>query len=195
MNFKKRALAYLLDAIIVSLILMLLNTFIPPNENIVKLNKEMIELQQSFVDKKISDSNYILQISNIVKDVDRNSVMNNVISVVVLLLYFVIWPFYHKGQTLGKKRMNIRVVKDNLEEASMNDLLLRNIIINNIGYMLIQLLIVFILPGENYYMAIVFMSFIQFILVLASMIMIYKRKDNKGVHDLIAKTKVIEVEK
>lgn len=194
-SFKKRLSAYLFDIILVILLISLVSMFIPANDDLINLNKQLVELQNNYLDQKINLGNYLTATSDIIKDIDQRQVIYYVLLTLVLIIYFVIWPFYHGGQTLGKRKMKIKTVKDDLSDATINDLLIRNMVINNIGYLLIQLLILFILPSESYYITLSFLSFVQVIIVIISIIMVIKRKDKRGVHDLIAKTKVIEVGK
>lgn len=194
-SFKKRLMAYLFDIILVILIVSLISVFIPTNDNLTNLSKELIELQTTYANKEITLGNYLSATSEVIKDIDQYQVIYYVLLTLVLIIHFVIWPVYHQGQTIGKKKMHIRIVKDDLKEVTINDLLIRNMIINNIGCLLIQLLILFILPSESYYLTLSFLSFVQMIIVVVSIIMVIKRKDKHGIHDLITKTKVIEVEK
>lgn len=190
--FKKRIKAYIIDVLLVTLILTLLGLFIPNNPNIDTLNEELSKVQTNYLNKDISYTNYFVQTADIMKKLDQNQIIYSILMAVVIIGYFVIWPYYHNGQTIGKKKQKIKVVKDNNEKVSLNDLLLRNMIINNLGYLFIQLIVIFILPSESYYITTTSLSFIQFIIMITSFIMIDKRRDKKGIHDLIVKTKVVK---
>ena len=192
-SFKKRLMAYLLDMIIIVLISTFIGLIIPVSDNLVNLSKEATNIQTSYLNNEISFTKYFNQMADIMKDIDKEQVLTYVVSVLLTLSYFVIYPFYNKGQTLGKKRFKIRVVNDLEEDPSINELLIRNIIINNLGILLIQLLIIFILPATSYYITLTCLSFLQVIVIIISVFTIIRRKDKKGLHDLVAKTKVIEV--
>ncbi len=194
-SFKKRLCAYLIDIVLVVIIVTIISLFIPISDNAITLNQEMVNLQDSYLKGDINFTQYFNGSAEIVKDLDQEQIIFYVLMAIVIIAYFVIWPFYHSGQTFGKKKLKIRVVKNNDKDATINDLLIRNVIINSLGYLLIQLLIVFVLPSESYYITLTTLSFIQLIIVLFSAFMIIKRKDKCGIHDLIAKTKVIEVKK
>lgn len=193
-SFKKRLGAYAIDIILLVVIMSLIAIFVPVTKNAIILNQELVELQDSYIDRDISFTQYFSRTANVVKALDQEQIIFYVITVVCIIGYFVIWPYYHKGQTIGKRKFKLRIVKDNDKNATINDLLIRNIIINGLGLLLIQLLIVFILPSESYYTILSTLSFIQMVIVIISVFMIIKRKDKRGIHDIIAKTKVIEVE-
>ena len=194
-SLKKRLMAYLLDIIILVLLLTTISIFIPTSDNAIALTKEINDIQNNYLNNKIVFTDYFKQISNVMKDVDMENLPTGIIEAIMIILYFVIYPFYHKGQTLGKKRFKIRVVSDDDKNASINQLLIRNIIINNLGYLLTQLLIIFILPNQSYYITLCGLSFLQITVIIISVFMIVKKEERKGLHDVIAKTKVIEVKK
>jgi len=191
-SFKKRLGAYVMDWLLIILMTTIISLFIPINENVLTLNKELSNLQTDYLNHQLNFTEYFIQSANIVKDLDQQQIMFYVVTIIVIISYFVIWPFYHNGQTVGKYKLKIKVITDNNDKPTINDLLLRNIIINGLGYLLIQLLIVNILPSESYYVTLSFLSVVQLIILITSLIMIIKNK--KGLHDVIVKTKVIEVE-
>lgn len=192
-SFKKRLLAYIIDVVFLTLIISIISLFVPVSDNAITLNQELTTLQSSYLNSNINFNQYFNGSADIVKDLDQEQIIFYVLFVLGIIAYFVIWPIYHNGQTIGKKKLNIKVVKSNNDEATINDLLIRNIIINGLGYLLIQLLIVFILPSQSYYITLNILSFVQLVIVIISIFLVIRKK--QAIHDLIAKTKVIEVKK
>lgn len=97
------------------------------------------------------------------------------ISILSILIFNVIIPtFVWKGQTLGKRWIKIAVVKDTDEEVDLVTMLVRS---------------VFLFLGQ------VTLPIISYILNLIAFIdpLLIFRENKKTIHDLIAKTKVIDV--
>lgn len=88
----------------------------------------------------------------------------------ILLSYYVILPMFLKGQTIGKKLFNIKIVKDDENELTYSELFLREGVCR------------------------VFIRTLSFGLsFIVSFIIMCIRKDKKGIADIFAKTKVIDI--
>ena len=98
------------------------------------------------------------------------------------------------GQTIGKKLLKLRVVKN--KEGSLNILnyLIRCAILN--GAIINILLIVFVnmFNTNNFYTANYIISNIQSIIEILILIMVFMTNDSRGLHDYIAGTKVVEID-
>ncbi|MEG0025971.1 MAG: RDD family protein [Bacilli bacterium] len=194
-SFKKRLLAYLLDCVFLIIIATIISLFIPINDNVKVLNQELTTIQNNYLKHDIKYTQYFNGSAEIIKDLDQQQIIFYLITAILMIGYFVIWPYYHQGQTMGKKKMQIKIVNNNNQAVTINTLLIRSMIITGLGYMLITMLLVYLLPSQNYYLTISILSFMQMIIIITSGFMILNRANKKGIHDLIVKTKVIEVEK
>ena len=125
------------------------------------------------------------------KDITIEGVPNSLVNFVVIVLYFIVLAFYLKGQTLGKKLLNIRVVNNDNKPVTVNALVVRGIILYSLYTTIVDLIFVFILDNDSYYKLHSVMSGISFTVMFISFIMIIFNKDKKGIHDLISKTKVV----
>ncbi|MGL5313727.1 MAG: RDD family protein, partial [Peptostreptococcaceae bacterium] len=88
----------------------------------------------------------------------------------IFSLYIVLAPVVFKGYHFGKYMMGMKIVKNNYDNPSFI-----NIIIRELSKM------IYTIP------------FIGIILVLISNYMMNAREDGKAIHDIIARTKVINV--
>ena len=190
-TFLKRAVAFIIDAFIFSLIFGIFMMLIPESSNVTNLNSELNVLSESVLNKEISMNAYFNQYAGIVHSLDKELFLSNLFNFMLMIGYFVILPFYYNGQTLGKKILKIKVVKDN-EELTINDLLIRNMIINGLLFSLIGLALIFITGDVAYFTIISILGIIEFLLVIISIFMVLYRHDKKGLHDLWCKTSVIE---
>lgn len=187
----KRIGAYLIDIVIVSLIFSMLTAFIPESKNIITLNEEIGKVNESFLNQTINSKEYFNQTIILSHSLDKELFLSNLLNFVLMIGYFVILPYYYNGQTIGKKLLKIKIVKDN-GKLGVNDLIIRGVIVNQFAYTIISLALIFLVNDSIYFWAITTLGFIQFLLVIISVFMIIYRKDKKALQDVISNTKVIE---
>ena len=190
-NFGKRLVAYILDAIIVSLIFSVLTMFIKESNNLINLNNQLNTISENFINKTITMKEYFNQYSSIEYLVNKEMFLQNLFSLILMIGYFVILPYYYNGQTIGKKLMKIKIVKED-DKLTINDLALRSLLANGIAMTFIELALIFLIKDTAYFITISILSFIQFLLVITSIFMILYRKDKKALHDIVCKTLVVD---
>lgn len=190
-NFGKRLVAYILDAIIVSLIFSVLTMFIKESNNLINLNNQLNTISENFINKTITMKEYFNQYSSIEYLISKEMFLQNLFSLILMIGYFVILPYYYNGQTIGKKLMKIKIVKED-DKLTINDLALRSLLSNGIAMTFIELALIFLIKDTAYFIAISILSFIQFLLVITSIFMILYRKDKKALHDIVCKTLVVD---
>lgn len=193
--FKKRLCAFVIDIVLVFLIVSFIEIFIPNSENVTNLSDQMISINNSFFDGSIDIQTFVNQYSSVSYSLERELFLSTLISVVINVLYFIVYPLYNGGQSFGKKYMNIKIVSNDNEEVSSNQLVLRYLFMNGIGTTIISLCIVFLVKDLTYVYIETILSFLQFIVAISSIFMVLYRNDKRSLPDLIAGTKVIEVEK
>ena len=128
----KRAFAYIIDLMIVVFIIGLFT-------NIEALNPNYEKYEQAFESYKTliaesentNNSQTVKQATNVMYDLNKYSVSTSIINVVVMVLYFGLFQYYNKGQTIGKKLMKIKVVSNDGKIVKLFSLY------NNINFCLI----------------------------------------------------------
>lgn len=190
-NFGKRLGAYILDAVIVSLIFSVLTMFIKESNNLINLNNQLNTISENFINKTITMKEYFNQYSSIEYLISKEMFLQNLFSLILMIGYFVILPYYYNGQTIGKKMMKIKIVKED-DKLTINDLALRSLLSNGIAMTFIELALIFLIKDTAYFITISILSFIQFLLVITSIFMILYRKDKKALHDIVCKTLVVD---
>lgn len=189
-NFLKRFLAYLIDIILVGTIMGIISAiFITKNATV--LSNQFLELNEQVINTKLDFGIYYSRVADITLSLDRENFMINIINCVIIILYFVVLPLYKNGQTLGKKIFKIKIVREDKEDLTANELIIRNIVVNGLLNTFLAFCLVFLLSGFEYFTITSILGFIQFVLVVVSACMIIFRKDKKGLHDIITKTKVV----
>ena len=192
--FKKRLFAYFIDVLILNVILSLVSMFIPTSENIINLNNEFNNINNSYIDGTLDIITYVNRYANISYNMDKELFLANLLGVVISICYFVVYPLYNKGQSIGKKILGLRIVSEE-NKITANGLIFRYLLMDGIGTSIISMCLIFILKDLSYVISVSVLSFLQFIVVISSIFMVLYRRDKKSLPDLIAGTKVIEVEK
>ena len=122
----------------------------------------------------------------------KNSIITTIISLMCILFYFVVFQFYLNGQTLGKKIMKLRVISNNNKDLNILNYLVRSLIVNEVFINIVSVVCLAFLSKNNYltYNNIIYV--ITYILEMVILFLIVFDKNNRGLHDYISNTKVVE---
>lgn len=191
--FSQRVLAFLIDLFILSIITSLITMFIPINDSATKLYEEQNRVLEGYVEGTVPMEEYVNQMIDLGYDISKQTVIISIVSIVISLLYYVVYPCYNNGQTFGKKLMKIKIKKTNDKELSMNDLLIRSMINNNVLVSIINVILVLFLSKDLYLSTSSLVGVIQYIVLIISLIMIAFTKNAQGLHDKVVHTEVVMV--
>ncbi len=183
---KKRIVSYLIDIIILLVILGFINIFYNPDNT--ALNKQMDMISLEYYSGNTSFNEYITDLGVIYNQIDRNNIIINILNIIFIVIYFVVFPYFNNGQTIGKRINHIEVRAKSNKKITLLKLFVRNLIINGLVYLLAVTVGAFVITPSIYFWFISLLGIIQIGLVFASMFMVLYRKDKKGLHDLIAGT-------
>ena len=202
---RKRILAYILDSMVLILLVAFLTGPIQSNDKKVSeefksYSQEIVELTGEYFSKtSISDSKKALELENRIKNLSEETkkaqykhryslyfLSQKIIILLLTIVYFVVFPFFNDGQTLFKKIFKIKVEYQSLSNLLIREELARNFIctsfvlylISGINYSLFSLYIKYITPVTLTFMIINFLVFLI---------------KKQAIHDIIAKTSVVEV--
>ena len=189
--FKKRFFSYIIDFLILGCILIVINSFIPVSDRVNNLSSELLSLSESFIKNEIGGRAYLSQYASIFYSIDKETFLTTLIDVVVSILYFVVYPLYNGGQSIGKKINNIKIVSNDDSDVGANALIFRYLPMYSIGVSILSMCSLFIFKDMNYLIITLILAFLQFLVVIISVFMVIYR--NKSLPDLVAGTKVIEV--
>lgn len=183
---KKRMTAYLIDIIIIIAILGFISIFYKPDNSSLQSNMDFITLE--YASGEMMFNNYMSEMSSIYKQIDVNNVVISFINLMFIIAYFIVFPYFNNGQTIGKKIVGIEVRANSNKKINFFHLLVRNLIINGLLYLVSVIICMFIVPENIYFVVVTVLGIIQIGLILFSMLMVCYRKDKKGLHDLLART-------
>lgn len=189
----KRIIAFVIDIVIVSLVVSLINLL--PLDPYKDKYKDAYEKYNEVVQKSTEDekNDYKDEIIELNYEVYKYRTYSSMFSATALILYFGVLPLVMNGQTLGKKIMKLRVVSNNEKKLNFWKYLIRIVILNNIWLSLINVGAVYVVSGVKFYYVTYVISMLSSLIYMLILIMVMFRKDNRGLHDMVAGTKVIEV--
>ena len=191
--FSQRFFAFILDVIFVFLIMSIISIpILSTNNNITRLNEENranIEYARS---GEMDFQTYISKTIEINHDLARERGLITIISILLSIGYFIIYPFYRNGQTLGKKILRIQIVSVSEEKKlTMNNFAIRGILINSILLSMLTFSLALLASREVYTFGIFIFEGIQILFLLICFIGIAVKIDGRGLHDILAGTMVI----
>ena len=193
-QFNKRFFAYIIDIFIVLVIANLITMFIPISEKTQDYYKELQTTQKKMYDKEIDVKEYTDIVLEDNYNISKGTVLISLTSIIIYILYFVVYQVYNNGQTVGKKLMKIKVKSITDESLSINTMLFRALIIYGIAANIINLMLILLLKKELYLSISNTISIIQSLIVVISVFMILFSKQKRGIHDILTKIEVVNKE-
>lgn len=193
-QFNRRFFAYIIDIFIVLVIANLITMFIPISEKTQDYYKELQTTQKKMYDKEIDVKEYTDIVLEDNYNISKGTVLISLTSIIIYILYFVVYQVYNNGQTVGKKLMKIKVKSTTDESLSINTMLFRALIIYGIAANIINLILILLLKKELYLSISNTINIIQSLIVIISVFMILFSKQKRGIHDIITKTEVVNKE-
>ena len=212
----KRLVAYAIDILIVSMISSLItsNTLINKDFNkymdtyekyeevVDKYEDDKEALNDALEYEAITDDEYDIKLEELNETFDKDnvnynykliklSIVSTIVSILVILLYFVVIQYYFNGQTVGKKIMKLRVVSNSSKKLNILNYLFRSLILNSVLINTLSIIMVFALSKNNYLIYNEIIYVVNYIIEMAIIFMMGFNKDNRGLQDYVANTKVI----
>lgn len=193
--FLRRAIAYLIDIVIVMLLSGIISTIFIKNDNYKNESQKLLELTSKYTSGEITKEEYSKEFDNINYYLTKDSAGTTIVTVSVSLAYYVILCFYCGGITLGKYIMKLGIVSANDKKINLGNFLLRSLLVNLVLSNIASISLVLLLNKDSFIAIYPKVSNALTLLLLASLIFMMYREDGRGLHDLIANTKVVSTKK
>ena len=190
----RRFSAYLIDYLFIFLLITMISQIRiinPTYDEYVDAYERYVEIYNDLTVENVLEITENSQYKEVNYDLSRYSVSVSIISLLVYFAYFVGFQKWNKNQTLGKKMFNLEVVSDTDKTVSWWQMLIREIIIYNLVLELLSIISVFVFNYQGYWIASNVLMLMAGLILWISVFFILFRKDGKGIHDLLAKTRVI----
>ena len=193
-NSYKRVLAYLVDVMIISFVSLLLTSFVPTSENYNKLNKEFETLTTDYRNQEVTMEEYLEKGTDINYQLIKEGVPQTIVSTVLSIIYFVVLAYFMNGETLGKKLMKIKITSNNDKKLTMNNYLIRALVIDSVLINIITIITILLFSKDIYLTSYNIISYVFSFVYIVSLAMILFSKNGRGLQDILANTKVISTE-
>ncbi len=190
----KRVFAYIIDIILIGIIANLIFT-LPMFNKDMELNREASNEFLELIENTGSEILDQTKLNHISYKLNYSSRITNVIEIALTIIYFGIIQFVTGGKTLGKSLMKIKIEPAKGKNLSAGLLFIRSIILYNVIFKITST-IGFIACKEN--LALKINSYTNYLTIVVELIIIGTiifRDDERGLHDLISNTKVVEAKK
>ena len=187
----KRIFTYFIDLFFVSLISSIIVMIPIFKYDHVKVEEQTNELYSSILETGSADVDEDILVTGLY-NLERSSTSLTAITTFVTFIYFGVAAFINNGRTLCKMIMKIKVVPIKGNKLNPGLFILRTLLITSIIPNLISVISIFYLSPNTWYNLTGIISQIQeffFLIILGFMIF---RDDERGLHDLICQTKVID---
>ena len=189
-SFFDRLGAYVLDALLIFAISSVISVFIPNKGS--DIEKEMTVLLEEYTNGEIDAQVYLDKYSNLTYQYQKENWVLSLVSVSLSLIYYVVFAWYNKGQTIAKKLMNIKVVDNKTgNKPSFIQMFLRNMVIYSLLSSIVMLVLLFV-SGKIVVYTYIGFAIIELLFVILTVMFVLYRKDKRGLHDIMSGTKVIK---
>ena len=189
----KRIIAYIFDIILVTIMATVLTFFLPENKKYESSLEEYTSLLNHATSEKITQEEFVKESNDVVYNINKNSITVTIVTTVLTISYFVVLTYFMNGQTLGKKLMNLKIVSTSKKKLTMNNYLVRGLIINSILMNVLGIIFILGLNKQTYLKVNDITTYIFGLTYIVTFGMILFREDKRGLHDYLAGTKVISV--
>lgn len=188
----KRVFAYIIDygiVYLISALLLMIPVFSYDQEKYLEYYKEYTTIPEQITEETINNQYTILYKMT---KLSKNSL---VVEGIVTFTYFGIVAYLLKGQTIGKKAQKIKVVPLEGKELNPHLFMLRSVILTNLIPKIASIIAIMTLKEKQWILASGIISNISLTITFILIAFLIFREDERSLHDIICKTKVIEVNK
>ena len=191
----KRIGAYIIDYLFVFLLITMLSQIRVLNPSYEEYAESYVRYEEIMDDLTVDNAVEIAKSKEYMQvnyDLSKYSVSISIISLVVYLAYFVGFQKWNNNQTLGKKLFNIQVVGNENKKVGWLQLLWREVVLYKLIWEVLAIVSIWVFNYEGYMYASSLLTFIAGAIIWVNIFFVVIRNDSRGIHDLLAKTKVVE---
>ena len=194
----KRFCAYFLDFTFISFFVTLVSQikFLNPHyDDFYEVSDKYVEVYKNIVEENNIKEINGKEIQDLSYKIQKYGVSISIIEIICVILYYGGFQAWNKGQTIGKKIMRLKIVDNKTnEKASFLQLTLRSVILYSLYGEILNVILIKLLNQKAYITINPIIGSITSIIFYISLVMIITRKDRRGLHDMIAGTKVVQIE-
>lgn len=189
-TFFERIGAYLIDMLLIGFLASLICMALPNTSE--ELTKEIEELSEKITKNEITEEEYFKEYTQLIYKEQKSNVLQTTVNVILTIGYFVVFQYMNKGQTIGKKLLKIKIVDiDKETPPTIIKGLIRSLFTLSIISAILNIIFIYTLNTSSYIVGYLAISMIELIFMFITVVFIVYRKDRRGLHDIMANTKVV----
>ena len=189
--FSQRLVAFIIDMLFVTLVASLLSGPFIDTKKIQTYQKQEQKIMEKYAKQEISAEDYIDSYEDVFYKLTRDTGILTLITILLEVIYFVVYQLANKGQTIGKKIMKIKVISED-GDLDMNQMIYRSLLSSFILVNIITFMALLFTSKDVYFVIALFVQGIQYLLIFISIIMIINKNNGCAIHDKLAHTMVIK---
>ena len=146
---------------------------------------ETVDTSELLNGEKVNDFTY---------NIASSGVITSEITLIISILYFIVFQYYNNGKTVGKALLKIQVKSKDNKKLKLTQMFLRSVVINSLLTSLTSIICILTLSKSNYLTASNYIQMIDMAVMFVTFGMVMFREDGRGLHDLLANTIVVPTE-
>ena len=177
-------------------------------EEYTKLTEEekyQTNIKEYYEDNKISQGEYKKIVNELNEDystiannytykLNKLGSFNSIITLICTLLYFGLFQYLLKGQTIGKKILKLKVVSASNKKINILNYILRSLIVNDVLLNGVGVIFLLTTSKKVYLQANNILGILISISEAIIIFLVVSRDDHRGLHDLLFNTQVIDLD-
>ena len=191
----KRIVAYVIDFLIVAFVSAIIMYAMPHNEKYNETLNNSSALNELLTKENYNNEEYLKRTTELTYDSYKYGVLENSITIVIMIAYFTLFTYFSHGETIGKKIVKTKVVNMEGNEPNLLQSFLRSIIVSRSFGDVITLILVLSLKKATFVKSYYYIDLFITLIWIACPIVAIWRQDGRGLHDLIGGTKVLDKRK
>lgn len=190
----KRMIAYIIDIILITSLLMLLFYFLPSDLKANKVQTEIDVIGEEYASGDMDKMTYFMELSSLEKELDEKQALEIVINSVLIVIYYILVPYIWNGLTPGKRIMNIKMISNDNKKINLMSLFIRTFIIDGLLASLLIILGIYVIPKSFYLSFVSILAILQLLALIVSYFMVKYRRDSLGLGDILSRSRVINLD-
>ena len=193
----KRILAFIIDFLLVAILSAIVMYVIPHSDKYNKTLENSVTVRKLINESETPlSSQELINVSNeLTYDSYKYGVLENSLTIVIMLSYFTLFTFFNHGQTIGKKLVKTQVVDKSGNEPKLLGSFLRSLFVTRSFGDIVTFILVLSLKKPTFVKSFYYVDLVLTTLWIACPIVAIWRQDGRGLHDLIGGTKVLDKRK
>jgi len=191
----KRIISFIIDFAIVMLLASVILSILPKNSKYNEVIDRNKELQEMVIQKKIENKEFVKKSMELTYDSYKFGLLENGITIVLMISYFTCFIYFNHGKTPGKMICRYEVKDINGNNPSFLCSLVRTLLISRTFGDIISIILVCVMSQKTFVGMFNYVDMVITTLWLTCPFVAIFREDGRGLHDLIAKTIVVNKRK